>query len=47
MDALFAESHGRLEEIGGLFVQLERRLGSGDSMEIEDEIAKKLDGLNK
>jgi hypothetical protein len=47
MEGLFAESHGTLEQINTLFIQLERHLGHPDEVQIEDTIQKKLDDLNK
>jgi len=47
MEVLFAESHGTLEQINTLFMQLERHLGHEDETQIEDTIQKKLDDLNK
>jgi hypothetical protein len=46
MDSLFVESHGTLEEIGSLFIQLEKRLGHPDGLQIEETIGRKLDSLN-
>jgi len=47
MESLFAESHGTLEQINTLFIQLERHVGHPDEVQIEDTIHKKLEELNK
>jgi len=47
MESMFAETHGVIEEINGLFVQYERSLNHPEVSEIESTISNKLDGLNK
>jgi hypothetical protein len=47
MESLFAESHGMLEQINTLFIQLERHVGQQDEVQIEDTIQKKVEDLNK
>ncbi|CAL8073130.1 unnamed protein product [Orchesella dallaii] len=47
MEALFLESHGVLEQINSLFVQLERHVGHQDEIQIEETIQKKIEELNQ
>jgi len=46
MEASFVEAHGILEQIGALFVQLEKLTGHPDEIVYEDNIKKKIDSLN-
>lgn len=47
MEALFLESHGVLEQINSLFVQLERHVGHQDETQIEETIQRKIEELNQ
>jgi len=47
MEALFLESHGVLEQINSLFVQLERHVGHQDEIQIEETIQHKIEELNR
>jgi len=47
MEALFLESHGVLEQINSLFVQLERHVGHPDETQIEETIQQKIEELNR
>lgn len=47
MEALFLESHGVLEQINSLFVQLERHQGHPDEVQIEETIDRKIKELNE
>lgn len=46
MENLFVEAHASLEQVGSLFVQLEKHIGHPDEVGIEDAIRVKLEGLN-
>lgn len=47
MESLFLESHGVLEQINSLFVQLERHVGYPDEVQIEQTIQQKIEELNQ